>query len=132
MTKSTEFDITQYELKDTGSFTVKTPKGDDLLVNGNPVVITMYGPGSKQFNKANHRFSASNQARLMAAMRDNPVKNAEEQAEKDLSEFLAAVTLSVENWPVPALETYLNPKLPYFKEQAKGFVEKTENFMPGS
>jgi hypothetical protein len=128
MTK--EFDLSQFETLDTAVLTVQDPRGDDLEVNGKPVTITLYGPGSKQYNKAKHVFENATQARAMAALRNKPVKNAAEQAAKDLAEFLAACTLSVDNFPVDALDIYTNPKLGYITDQVNKFLGDTENFLP--
>ena len=130
--KAPAFDLAQYELTDTATLTIETPKGDEMLVEGKPVKITVYGPGSKQFNKAKHVYESAASARTFAAMRNKPAKNAAELAQKDLAEFLAACTLSIDNFPIDALEIYSNPRLKYITDQVNTFLGDTENFMPAS
>jgi hypothetical protein len=125
-----EFDLSQFETTDTAVLTVQDPRGDDLKVDGKPVTITLYGPGSKQHLKAKHVYEAAASARSFAALRNKPVKNAAEEAAKDLAQFLAACTVSVENFPVAAVDIYSNPKLAYITDQVNVFLGSTENFMP--
>ena len=48
-----KFDISQFETVDTAALAVKKPNGDELLVDGKPVIINLYGPGSKEYINAN-------------------------------------------------------------------------------
>jgi hypothetical protein len=105
-----EFDLSQFETTDTAVLTVQDPRGDDL--------------------KAKHVYEAAASARSFAALRNKPVKNAAEEAAKDLAQFLAACTVSVENFPVAAVDIYSNPKLAYITDQVNVFLGSTENFMP--
>lgn len=130
MTK--EFDLSQFETIDIASMTVLSPRGDDLLVNGKPVVINLYGPGSKQFMNAKYKLENATQARSIAIIRGKAPKNAAEESRQDQARFLAEVTASIDNFPIEggALSLYLNPKLSYITEQVEKFLGDTENFMP--
>ena len=130
MTK--EFDLSQFETLDTAALTVQNPRGDELLVNGKPVVINLYGPGSKQFVNAKYKLDNAVQARSIAMLRGKQSKNAAEENRQLQAEFYAAVTASIDNFPIEggALALYLNPKLNYITEQVEKFLNETENFMP--
>src|ERR1035437_2306391 len=128
------FDVSQFELEDTGYFTVLNAKGDDdLLVDGNPVIIRMYGSGSDQAVKANRKEISRTTARTKAMFTGKPPPNDAENAEREGAEKLAAVTASIENFPVEggALALYRNPKLGYITKQAAKFFADDANFPKG-
>lgn len=130
MTK--DFDLSQFETIDTANLTVLNPKGDELLVGGKPVTINLYGPGSKQFVNAKYKLDNATQTRSIAILRGKASKNAAEETRQQQAEFYAAVTASIDNFPIEggALALYLNPKLNYITEQVEKFLSETENFMP--
>lgn len=127
-----DFDLSLFETVDTAKLTVQNPKGDDLLVNGEPVVITLYGQGSKQYVNAKYKFDNASQTRSIAMLRGKVSKNAAEEQSQLQAEFLAACTASIDNFPIPggALALYSNPKLAYITAQVDKFLGDTENFMP--
>lgn len=129
------FDLSSFELEETAVLTVQNAKGDDdLLYNGNPVRITLYGSGSEQF--VNASFKAENAAtkRFKESMRGREVKNEAQIASKELAEKLRACTAGIENFPISggALELYSNPKLGYIKKQVIKFLDEDANFMKAS
>ena len=126
---SKEFDLSKYETVDTAALTVQNPKGGDLLgVDGKPVIINVYGMGSKQYVNAKYKLDNANQVRSIAMLRNGKSANPEEVAKSE-AEFLAAVTHSIENFPIEPLALYSNPKLGYIKAQVDKFVGDTENFI---
>lgn len=129
---SKDFDLSQFETVDTSVLTVQNPKGDDLLYDGKPVTISLYGPGSRQFVNAKYKLENASQARSIAMIRGKVSKNAAEETRQMQAEFYAAVTASLDNFPIEggALALYLNPKLSYITEQVEKFLSDTENFMP--
>lgn len=128
-----DFDLSQFETTDTATLTVLNPKGDELLVNGDPVTITIYGPGSKQYVNAKYKLDNANQARSIAMLRGKTAKNAAEEMRQQQAEFYASITASLDNFPIDggALALYMNPKLSYITDQVEKFISDTENFMPG-
>lgn len=123
------FDLSKYETVDTARLVVQNPKGGDLLGEGGlPVVINLYGMGSKQYVNAKYKLDNANQVRSIAMLRNNKPANPDEIFKSE-AEFLAAVTESIENFPVEPLALYSNPKLGYIKTQVDKFVGDTENFM---
>lgn len=128
-----DFDISQFETVDYATLSVLNPKGDELIgAEGKPVLINLYGPGSKQFVNAKYKLDNATQTRSIAILRGKTSKNAAEEARQQQAEFYAAVTVSIENFPIEggALALYLNPKLNYITEQVDKFLSETENFMP--
>jgi hypothetical protein len=130
MTKA--FDLSQFELAETGVLELKKPNGDDLLVDSKQATITLYSEGSKQYVNAKYKYDNANGSILMAMAQGRATKNAAQEQYKLKAEFYTAITASIENFPVEggALAIYSNPKLSYILEQVEKYVGKTENFMP--
>jgi hypothetical protein len=129
---SKDFDLSQFETIDTASLTILNPKGDDLLFNGKKVLINVYGPGSKEFVNAKYKLDNAIQTRSIAMLRGKASKNAAEETRQLQAEFYAAITASIDNFPIEggALALYSNPKLTYITDQVEKFLGDTENFMP--
>jgi hypothetical protein len=129
---SKDFDLSQFETIDTASLTILNPKGDDLLFNGKKVLINVYGPGSKEFVNAKYKLDNAVQTRSIAMLRGKASKNAAEETRQLQAEFYAAITASIDNFPIEggALALYSNPKLTYITDQVEKFLGDTENFMP--
>lgn len=130
-----QFNLAQFELNDTAILTVQDAKGeDDLLVNGQPVRITLYGTGSAEFAKAEHRAVNAATARMQAAFRGKAVKNASEISAAELAEKLAACTAHIENFPIEggALALYSNNRLAYIRKQVIKVLDDDANFAKGS
>lgn len=129
-----EFDLSAFENVDTGTFTVLDQSGEELNYGGKPVRITMHGAGSKVQVAAERKKLKAAKAALYSGISGRAIKNAEEDEFQREAEYLAACTISVENFPVPggALAIYSNPKLSYITRQAAKFISDEANFKPGS
>lgn len=130
-TAAPQFDLSKYELADTGILTVKNKGGNDDLIGAdgkNPVTIELYSPGSEPGVKAKRKHAYAAQMRLTRTLRGEIDKSDAAQAEREQAERLSAFTLTVNNFPVPALDLYSNPKLLYITAQAEAFIGKFENF----
>lgn len=124
------FDLSKYETVDVGSFTFQDPKGGDLLgENDKPVVAKLYGMGSKEYVNAKYKLDTASQTRSIAMIRNGKAAKADDVA-KDQAVFLAAVTQSIENFPVAPIDIYSNPKLSWMTAQVDKWLTETENFMP--
>jgi hypothetical protein len=132
MNQKKTFDVSAFELTDTAVLTVQSPKNEDLLVDGEKVQITLYGPGSKPYVQAKHKFENATQLRSMALIRGKNTANAAQENEELLNERLSACTAGIENFPLSPLEIYQNPKLIYIRDQVVKFLDDMENFMPRS
>lgn len=127
------FDITEFELEDTATLVVQNARDDgDLLVDGKPVTIRLYGSGSEQYAAAEHRAANAATARMQAVFRGKTIKNQAELTDKELAEKLAACTAGIDNFPIDPLALYSNKKLGYIRKQVIKFLEDDANFTKGS
>lgn len=122
--------IVDVELADSAVMTVKTARGDeDQLINGKPVLIEFFSPGTPQGVKALHVAKRANDLRTFRAFRnefphDDAAKAAQEQANK-----LTAFTKSIsDNVGVAPHSIWSNPKLPHWVRQAEEFIAQHGNF----
>lgn len=129
-----KFDIASLELKDEGTVVIFDATGDnELMIDGSPVSVTVYGIGSKQYVSAKYRFDNANTA-MMTSMLQKKASSANraEESAKNAADFLAAVTKSLNNLPIDggALALYSNPKLKYITDQVDKYLGEASNFMP--
>lgn len=130
--KEQGFDLSSYEAADTGVMHVRNPGGALMYVDGKPFTITLYGPGSVQYVKAQARMDSTQATRTIALVRGQPAKEDDiELMRAEKAEKLAACTHSIQNFPVEARALYANPKLRYITEQVEKFIEDWANFMGG-
>lgn len=129
------FDLSQFELEETATLTVQNAKGDDDLIGAdgtNPVTIVLYGGGSRQMVKAQHKAGQQAQLRLQAMMRGKIDKRSGETADAEMVEKLTACTQSINNFPVSAADLYTNTKLGYITRQVTKFLDDDANFSKDS
>jgi len=126
------FSVEDFENLDSASFSVRRQNGDEMLIDGRPVIITMHGLGSKQQVSAEFKRTRAVQVAGLAQLQGRHGKDAEREAFHREAEYLAACTISVDNWPGDALGIYLNPKLGYIAKQADEFMKEPANFMKAS
>lgn len=125
------FDISKYELEETAVLTVQNAKGDDDLIGAdgkNPVTITLYGGGSRQMVKAQHKAGQAAQLRLQQLVRGKVDKKASETAEQEMVDKLVICTKEIDNFPVAAADLYANQKLGYITRQVIKFLDDDANF----
>lgn len=130
-----QFDLSQYELQDTTTFTPKAANGvDELLGNdGKPVVFEVYSPGSPEGVKALHKSGRQAQMRMFRSMRGEFDPQDAVNADRESAEKLAAFTKSISsNFPVAALAIYTNPRLLYLNRQVDEVIGKTASFSKAS
>lgn len=130
-----DFDLSQYELNDTGVLTVQNARGDADMIGAdgkNPVRITLYGAGSDESAKAEHTAANAGAARQIAAFRGKGVKNESEISRADLINKLVAITASIDNFPVEPRALYSNNRLVYIRKQVQEFQAQDANFAKGS
>ncbi len=125
------FDITAYELEETAVLTLLNAKSDDDLIGAdgtNPVTIELYGGGSRQMVKAQHKAGQAAQLRLQQLVRGKVDKRAAETAEEEMVEKLVACTKAINNFPVEPGALYSNAKLGYITKQVLKFLDDDSNF----
>lgn len=126
-----EFDLSKYELEDSAVLTVQNAKGDDDLIGAdgvNPVTIELYGGGSRQMVKAQHKAAQAAQLRLQQMVRGKVDKKAAENADQEMVDKLVICTKVINNFPVPAADLYGNQKLGYITRQVVKFLDDDANF----
>jgi hypothetical protein len=94
--KTTMFEITSIAAKDTFDVELLSPSDEPLKdAAGNPISVTVYGPGSKAY----HRAVAERNQRLMARLkRKNKTTLTQEEQLAENAEFLATCTASFNGW----------------------------------
>lgn len=127
------FDISQLELSDSATFTLKTARGDeDMILDGKPVTVEVFSPGSPEGVKVLHKFGRKAQIRQFRALRGDIKEQDADEADREYAEKLAGFTKGFsDNLPVTPLELYLNPRCVYIAKQVEAFVDKYGNFSKG-
>ncbi|WP_396190715.1 hypothetical protein [Flavobacterium sp.] len=132
MTKSTTFDISSLAVNATAIIELETTDGEPLLsAEGDVLSVTVYGPGSKQFQKAQ---GVRNRAILDYVRKGGKKMKDDEQRELD-AEFLAACTVSFNGFgykdytgPEMHKAAYLDPGIGFITDQVNKAVGDWANF----
>lgn len=102
-----------------------------------PQRIHLYGPGTKQFARAQAERNNRNMERLQ---RKGKLKMTADETIQERADFLTSVTKSMDNIDSSNghtgedlfMEIYMNPKLSYIADQAELHAKNTANFKPPS
>lgn len=131
------FEITTLAAKDTFVLELRNANDDALFdADGKPLSVTIYGPGSKVYQKAN----AERTQRMMDRMaKKGKVKlNAEEQ-QRENAGFLAACTVSFNGWAYQGKadrdafeQAYADPSIGFIADQISAAIGDWANFTNGS
>lgn len=129
-----DFDLSAFEASDTALMQVLDLKNEPIVIDGKPFTITLFGPGSNEYARAQAKLDEALSTRSFAALRGKPVKESAEDSRRMVSEKLAACTKAINNFPIDggALALYSNPKLGYITNQVSRFIEDWANFTGGS
>ena len=127
-----EFNLAAFETADSSTLTVLSAKGDELQVNGKTVTITLHGPGTKVQVAADRKRQKAAKSVLFAGIGGRVTKNAEEEEFQREAEYLAACTISIENFPVAPLALYQNTRLGYITKQVQKHLADEANFTTSS
>lgn len=131
------FEITTLAAKDTFVLELLNANDEPLKdAEGKPLSVTVYGPGSKAYTKAQ---AARTQRMLDRMAKKGKVKlNAQEQTEEN-AEFLAACTDSFNGWQykgaadAAAIEAaYKDPTIGFIADQVGKAIGDWANFMNSS
>lgn len=134
MSKTTEFNVADFEVNDTAKICIKGLDGEPLQVNGEGVFIEVYSPGSREGARADAQYAAYNGARFIKTVRDKSKGKVDpEDAEREAAR-LVAYTKTLVNFPVPggAGALYANAKLGFITNQVKEFIGDWSNFQKAS
>lgn len=126
------FDISKKGVKEMTTIELEGPDGEPLLNDKKEQCsITIYGPGSKQYQKAQ---GVKNRAILEYVRRGGKKMKDGEQRELD-AEFLASCTVSMNGFGYKDLAgyemfkaVYLDPAIGYVAEQVNKEIGDWENF----
>lgn len=116
------FEISSIAANDT--FTIELVNANDeplFDADGNPLTVTVYGPGSKEYQRA----QAKRTQRMMDQLaKKGKMKLTAEEQQREQAEFLAATTKSIGNWaykgettPEAILAAYLDPAIGFIADQ---------------
>lgn len=126
------FDISKLAVKETAVIELESPDGEPLLnENGEVLSVTVYGPGSRQFQRAQGK---RNRAILEYVRKGGKKMKDEEQRELD-AEFLADCTASFNGFVYKDLTgyemfkaAYLDPAIGFIAEQVNKAIGDWANF----
>lgn len=128
------FDISTMGVKETTDVDLLAPDGEPLCdPEGNPLSVTIYGPGSKAFQRAQ-----SDKNRAVIAMMNKGAKKMKDGEQREIdAEFLATCTVSFNGFSYGDggnnVETfraaYSDPSIGYIAEQVLRAVTNWQNFM---
>jgi hypothetical protein len=117
------FDISTLAVKETAVVDLESPDGERLLDDaGNPITITVYGPGSRQYQKAQ---SVRNRAILEYVRKGGKKMKDDEQRELD-ADFLATCTDSFNGFTYKDFTGYEMFKAAYL-DASIGFISEQVN-----
>jgi hypothetical protein len=125
------FDLSSFELDDTGILTVQKEQGTgDLIVNGEPVTIELYGPGSDVARQFEHKEALAAAARMRKVFQGKIDPKAEEQ--EQVQKLVRRTKRISANFPVEPEALYANLKLVYIHAQVHKFLADEANFSKAS
>lgn len=130
------FDISKLAVKETSTIELESPDGEALTNDaGDAMSITVYGPGSKQYQKAQ---GVRNRAILEHVRKGGKKMKDDDQRELD-AEFLASCTASFNGFGYKDLTgyemfkgAYLDPAIGFIAEQVNKAIGDWANFTKGS
>ena len=130
------FDISSLSVKDTATIVLENVDGEPLTNNeGEELSVTVYGPGSKAFQKAQ---GVRNRAILEHVRKGGKKMRDDEQRELD-ADFLASCTVSFNGFGYKDLtgiemfrQAYLDPSIGFISEQVNKSINDWALFTKGS
>lgn len=144
MTKPAPVDLTQFAVKDTADIPLTLGDGETPMVGADgktPLSVTVYGPGSKQFERA----KAARESRVFALMRrkGGKMERTPEETARDTVEFLTAITASWnggiahpdavdESTEALSRAIYADSRIGFIRDKVNEHVGDWGNFSAGS
>jgi len=130
------FDISKLAVSATSVIDLEDPNGEPLVTDtGETISVTVYGPGSKPFQKAS---GIRNRAILEYVRKGGKKMKDDEQRELD-ADFLAACTVSFNGFTYKDFtgyemfkQAYLDPSIGFIAEQVNKAIGDWANFTQGS
>lgn len=135
------FNIKKLAIAATAEMPVRDASGEQQFDEaGNPMTITLHGPGTKQYQKARHARDERNNTRVIGRMQGKTEnKQSSDDAVIERAEFLAGITVSFNNFSYEDLRGYEMFKAAYSDIEIGHIAEDAEkwgadrgNFKKGS
>ena len=135
------FDIRTLAISKTSEMPVRDAAGEKQYdAAGKLLSITLHSPGTKQYNAAQHARNTRNSDRVVNKMQGKADgKQTAEDATEERAEFLAAITVSFNNFGVEGLtgkaafaSVYGDLELGHIADDVDKFVGDRANFMRAS
>ena len=130
-------DLKKFEMQETGFLHLKDAAGELMYADGadgepdlsKPMRIEAYGPGSKEFSRAQ---SVRNGKQLRRLREKGKADGTAAEMRQDQIDFLAACTKGFENFEGEPKDVYGNQKVSFIRDQFSEYLNETENFKPAS
>lgn len=134
--EKTELDLSQFDMADWATLKIRNQAGDDdFIVNGEPVLVEVWSPGSKAGQAALHRAGLLQAARMRRVARAGGKvnKTETEMAEQEQVDKLVGFTKSFSpNFAVDPEKVYSRPKMRWFTRQVEEYIDQDSNFPAAS
>ncbi len=130
------YSLSKYEMSETGVLHLRDAADNLMYADGadgkpdptKPMRAHLYGPGSKQYAKAQN----ARQNHYVDLLKNKgKTKESAEDAMRSQAEFLAACTQSLENIDEAPIDVYTNVKLSFIPTQIGVWLNETANFTNG-
>lgn len=125
------FDIKQLSIEDSATMEVRDAAGE--VMPG--LSITFHSPATKQYRRAKHAYDQKRNSNVMAMMTSKEDKRTEDDEDRDVAEFLAACTISLNGFEYPGKAgfegmkaLYTDPALGHIADAANKFLGSRANF----
>jgi len=121
----------------TGVFLVRDAAGKLVEDENGQWSITVHSPGTKQFQKAKHAYDEKRSNALAAIMGRDDSKRTPEDDARDVADFLAAVTVSFNNFDYEGKKgheaykaAYMDIEIGHVADGLNKFLGDRGNFLP--
>lgn len=121
-----------------GTMNVRDARGDEVTdeATGEKWSITFHSPGTKEYQKALHKFDTARSDVTIAAMKGETKRAVEDEA-KHTAEFLADVTISLNGFDYEGRKgheankaMYLDLEIGHIAKDANRYLGDRGNFLP--
>lgn len=135
------FDLSQLEISDSAIYQITDARGNDVVVDGKPLTLTIASPGTKKAVSAQFKRDEARSARLVGTMGGVKSKRTAEDEQRERADFLMAITEGCSHADVSyngktgmdALRAmFMEPKLGHVADGAEKFHGDRGNFFAGS
>ena len=129
--------IKKLAINKTGEFLVRDAAGELVEDENGQWSITVLSPGTKEFQKAKHAYDEKRSNTLAVLLGREDSKRSPEDDVRDVAEFLAAVTVSFNNFDNDGKvgyeafkNAYMDPAIGHVPEELNKYLGNRANFLP--